>query len=137
MDITHKRADRRALFEGSLLDLLPDPVRLCGPAIRGRIYWFSGDAALTRVSCINWSKREFICAPNSNLLDPFMPRHHQRIIIADIELLSIIISIVVWGIPGGGIVHIAVTDNMNDLSLMNRRRAKSGISLKLLETCAA
>ena len=45
-----------------------------------------------------------------------MPRRQQGAIIADIALLSILISIVVLGIPGEGLVHIAVTDNMNAMS---------------------
>lgn len=60
-----------------------------------------------------------------------MPRRQQSIIISDIELLSIIIAISAWGLPGEGIVHIAVTDNTNAISWMCRRRAKRGISAKL------
>ena len=66
--ILSKVKGRKSLFEGSLLDLLPERVRLSGPAIRGRVFWFSGDATLTRVSCINWSEREFIRFPISDLL---------------------------------------------------------------------
>ena len=82
------------------MDFLPAPVRHSVPAIREQISWFSGDATLARASRINWSKREFICCPVSNILDPFAPRHQQSNIIADIELLAIAISIAVWGTPG-------------------------------------
>lgn len=96
MHIMRKHEDRITLSEGSLLDLLPDPVRLSGPSIRGGIFWFSGDATLPRVSCINWPAREFIRCPISDLLDPYMLGHQQSIIIADVELFTIIIYIVVW-----------------------------------------
>ena len=114
------------LFGGSLLDLLPDHIRMSGPSIRERVLWFSGDATLTRVSCINWTTREFICCPISGLLGPFMPRYQQSIIIADIELLSIVISAVIWGETGDGSIHIEVTDNMDAMSWMSRKRAKRG-----------
>ena len=68
----------------------------------------------------------------SDLLGPFTPRHQQSIVIADIELLSII-SVLVRGIPWDGVVHILVTDNVNAMPWMNRKRAKRGISPKLLD----
>ena len=135
--VMRNRKDRIALFEEPLMHFLPDPVRLGGPDGREQIFWFPGDATLTRVSCINWSKREFICSPVSSIFGPFMPRHQQSIIIADIELLPIINSIAAWGIPGEGIAHIAVTDNANALSWAHRRKAKRGIALELLETFLA
>ena len=135
--VIENRKDRAALFEGPLIDFLHGPVRLIGPAAREPIFWFSGDATLTRVSCINWSKREFICCPVSNILDPFGPRRQQCVIIADIELLAIAISIVVWGTPGEGIIRIVFTDNMNALSWRHRRKAKRGIALELLQTIFA
>lgn len=121
----------------SLFGLLPGPVRMCGPTIRGRIFWFSGDATLARVSCVIWSERDFICCPVSDLMVPFTPRHQKSSVMADIELLPIIISIAVWGIPGGGAVHIDVTDNTNAMSRANRKRSKRGISSRLLETFLA
>ena len=123
-----------SLFSGSFRDLLPGHIRMSGPAIRERILWFSGDATLTRVSGINWTTKEFICCPVSGLLDPFLPRHHQSIIIADIELLSLVISSVVCGETGEGIIHIEATDNSNATSWMSRKRAKRGIALNLLST---
>ena len=123
-NIMAKHNERKALFEGSLLDLPPDPVRLSGPSIRERVFWFSGDAALTRVSRINWSKRGFICCLVIDLLDHFTPRHQKSIIIADIDLLPLVISVVIWAISGEGIVHIVVTDNINSISWMDRRKAK-------------
>ena len=110
--------DRTALFEGPLMDLLHDPGLLSGAAIRGQIFWFSGDATLARASCINWSKGEFICCPVINILDSFAPRHQQSIIIDGVELLAI--SIAVRGAPGEGIVRIVVTDNVNALSRTHR-----------------
>ena len=124
----------KSLFSGSPTGLFPDHIRMGGPTIRERILWFTGDATMTRVSRINWTTREFICCPVSGLLGPFMPRHQQRIIIADIELLSLVISAVVWGETGEGIIHIEVTDNSNDMSWMSRKRANRGIALNLLST---
>ena len=69
-------------------------------------------------------------------MDPFAPRH-QEIIISDIDLLDIVISIVVCGTPGEGIVHIVVADNMNALSGVHRRNAKRVIALELLQTFIA
>ena len=70
-------------------------------------------------------------------MGPVTPRHQQGINISAGELLSIIISISAWGIPGEGIVHIVVTDNMNAMSWMNKKRPKRGISLHLLYTFMA
>ena len=132
-----KRDGHSKMSEWPLLGFPDGPIRMSGPAIRGRVLWFYGDAMLTRASRINWSKREFICCPTSDLLDPSAPRRQQGIIIADIALLSIIISIAVWGTPGEGIVHIAVTENMNAMSRMNKKRAKRGIALGILEAFLA
>ena len=43
----------------------------------------------------------------------------------------------VWGIPGEGIVHIAVTDNMNAQSRTHSRKAKRWVVLKQLQTFIA
>ena len=85
------------LFNGALLDLLPPKVRFAGPRMRENIMWFSGDATLTRVSCVNWNAKEFLCMPVSDLLDSFMPKHQQGLII---ELLSMILSSVIWDPQG-------------------------------------
>lgn len=61
----------------------------------------------------------------------------QGIIISDVELLSFINSILVWGVPGEGLIHVAVTDNMNAMSWMNKKLAQRGISSMLLETFSA
>ena len=87
----------KALFTGTLLDLLPPNVRFAGPSMRENVLRFSGDATLTRVSCINWDTKEFLRLPVIDLLDPFTPKHQQGLIIADIELLSMILPIVIWG----------------------------------------
>ena len=122
------------LFTGRLLDLLPDHARMSGPAIRGRVLWFPGDATLTRVACVNWTTEQFICCPVSGLFGPFLPRHQQSIIMAGIELLAIVLSAVIWVEAGEGVIHIEVTDNLNALSWVSRKRAKRGIALKLLST---
>ena len=44
------------------------------------------------------------------------------------------LSAVIWGEAGEGVVHIEVTDNLNALPWMSRKRAKRGIALKLLST---
>ena len=105
---------------------------MSGPVILERVLWLSGGANLARASCISWDTREFICFPISGLLDPFMPRHHQIVIVADIELVSFVIPAVVWGATGEGIIRIEVTDNSNAMSRMSRKRDKRGIALKLL-----
>ena len=122
------------LFTGSLLDLLRPRKRFTGPSMRENIIWFSGDATLTRVSCINWNAKEFLCLPVSDLLNPFMPRHQQGLIIADIELLSIVLSMVVWGSFAQDSVLLVVSDNTNAISWMTKKRAKKGIARRLLET---
>ena len=122
------------LFTGTLLDLLPVSKRFTGPIMREDILWFSGDATMTRVSCINWNSKEIICQPVSDLLDPFLPRHQQGLIIADIELLSIVLSLVVWGSNAQDSVLLIVSDNTNAISWMNKKRAKKGIARRLLET---
>ena len=122
------------LFSGSLLDLLPSKIRRTGPIMRENALWFSGGATLTRVSCINWNSKEFICFPMSNLLDPFMPRHQQGLIIADIELSSMILAIVIWGSAGKGEVLLAAPGNTNAISWMTKKRAKKGIAQRLLGT---
>lgn len=122
------------LFTGRLLDLMPDHIRMSGPTIRERVLWFSGDATSTRVACINWTTKQFTRCPVSGFLDPFLPRNQQSIIIADVELLAIVLSAVIWGETGEGVVHIEVTDNLNALSWMSRKRGKRGIALKLLST---
>ena len=63
------------LFSGSLLDLLRPNKRFTGPGMRERenIIWFSGDATLTRVSCINWNAKGFLCLPVSDLLNLLCP----------------------------------------------------------------
>ena len=70
----------KALFTGTLLDLLPSNVRFTGPSMRENVLWFSGDATLTRVSCVNWNTKEFLCLPVSDLLGPFMPKHQQGLV---------------------------------------------------------
>ena len=85
------------LITGALLGLVPPRVLLTGPSMGEKMMWFSGDATLTRVSCNNCDDVEFICLPVSDLLDPFTPRHQQELIIADVELLSMILSLAAWG----------------------------------------
>ena len=65
------------LFTGALLDLLTAGIRFAGPIVTGKATWSSGDATLTRVSCVNWGAEEFIFLPVGDLMGPFMPRHRQ------------------------------------------------------------
>ena len=66
-----------------------------------------------------------------------MARHQQSIIISDIELLAIAISIAIWGIPGEGVAHIVGSDNVRAISWMNKRSARRGVSLGILEPFSA
>ena len=54
----------------------------------------------------------------SDLVGPLMPRHPQPLIIADIELLSVVLSSAIWG--KAGIAHMGVSDNTNTISWVNR-----------------
>ena len=78
-------------------------------------------------------KQAFILLPVSDLLGPFLPRHQHRLIIADIELLAIIIPGVIRGGPEEGVAHIVVSGNANAISRTNKE-ARRRISLKLHET---
>ena len=121
-------------FAGAILDILPHHIRLSGPEPREKVFWFSGDATLARVSCINWHTAVFTLLPVSDLVDPFSPRPQQSIIIADIELLANELAIVLWGFTGEGIIQIAVSGSLNAAGWANWEKAKRWISLKLLET---
>ena len=88
------------LLTGSLLDLLLHGMRFKRTKYereRENAMWLPGEVALTRVSRINWDADEFIRLPVSDLLDPFSPRHQQDLIIADIELLPMILSLAFCG----------------------------------------
>ena len=41
-----------------------------------------------------------MCLPVRDLVDPFLPKPHQIMTIADIELVAIIISVATWECPG-------------------------------------
>ena len=131
-DISTDESAWELLFKGTLLDLLPARVRFTGPTMRENILWFSGDAALTRVSCINWNAKQFLRLPVSELLGPFLPKHQQGLIIADVELLSMILSVVTWGSAGKNEVLLVASDNTNAISWMAKKRAKKGIAQRLM-----
>lgn len=89
---------------------------------------------MTRSTCANWRKKEFARRPASALSGPFLHRHQQHLVIADIELLAIVIAVVIWGVHGAGAVHIVVSGNTNDISRANKQNARRGASAKLLGT---
>ena len=66
-----------------------------------------------------------------DLIDPFTPRNQQSLIIADIELLAVVISVVIWGIYGEGAVHISVSDNAHEISLTNKKKENRCVALDL------
>ena len=109
----------KGLFRGSLLGALPIGKRLSGPGPRESAFWFSGDATMARAPRINWGNKEFV--------------FFRSVIIADIELLAIVIAVVIWGIREKGVAHIVVADNRNAISWTNKK-ARRGVSPKLLET---
>ena len=78
----------------------PRNVRTSGPPPRGRASWFPRGGGLTRVSCINSGAKDIMCLPVRDLVDPFLPKPHQIMTIADIELVAIIISVATWECPG-------------------------------------
>ena len=98
---------------------------------QGRVIWFSGDATLASVSCINWAPREFTFCRVSALLVPFGPMRQQGIIIADVELLSLSISAVVLGGMGDGVIHIEVSDNTDARFRMSKKRPMRGVAVEL------
>ena len=114
------------LVAGTLLGLLHSKVRFAWASTSGNVMWFSGDAALARASCVNWDAEGFICLPLSDLVDHFIPRHQQGLIIADIELLPMVLSLVVWGSAVANSVLLVVSGNANALSWMTKKRAENG-----------
>lgn len=61
----------------------------------------------------------------------------QQSIISDVAILPIIISIEVWAPPGDGVVRLVVTDNVNSMSWMRKKRSLRANSIKPLETFRA
>ena len=55
---------------------------------------------------------------------PF-PRHHRRLIIADIELLDIIIAALIWGVQESGDAQSVVPDSTNAMPMGIKGRKSS------------
>ena len=117
-----------ALFNGSLLDLMPLPRRLSFPAPDFQIIWATGDALLGRYAAINWSTDEYIVDDSEGFLADINPKS-RRIIISDVEKLASTSIIAMRGEREK--VVLLGTDNRNVLAWTPNGFAKKGIALTL------
>ena len=122
-----------ALFEGTLLDLIPVSKRLSFPVPVCQTMWATGDAALGRFAAINWTTKEFIVEDSVEYLDDVNP-NGRRVIISDVEQLAATSIMVTWGEPGT--VLLLGTDNQNVLAWAHNGFAKLGIALTLNQETA-
>ena len=122
-----------ALFEGTLLDLIPVSKRLSFPVPVCQTMWATGDAALGRFAAINWTTKEFIVEDSVEYLDDVNP-NGRRVIISDVEQLAATSIMVTWGEPGT--VLLLGTDNQNVLAWTHNGFAKLGIAITLNQETA-
>ena len=128
-------SDWKLLFQCSLERLQVMHQRLSGTMENQNEVWTSGDATLTRIAGVSRKAKEYFHTSPEELLKDFHQRDGREYQIAEVELITSVGIVVLWGdIWNVEQIILLCADNQNTFSWLDNKIAKKGLALRIVAT---